>query len=137
MRSMAAASVPAMRAAGRGAIVNVASIHAVATLEGFFPYGAAKAGLVGLTRNMALDYGPWGIRANAVCPGFIDSPWFDKHGTPGTVDFLRQHMASNNPLKAYSTPEDVAGSALFLASPAARHVTGETLLVDAGMHLNG
>ena len=63
-------AVPAMRAAGRGAIVNVASIHASATLPGFFPYGAAKAGLVGLTRNMALDYGPWGVRANAVCPGF-------------------------------------------------------------------
>ena len=72
---------------------------------------------------------------NALCPGFIDSPWFDKLGYPGGAAALREYIAKTTPLKAASTPEDLAGSALFLASPAARHITGETLLADAGLHL--
>ena len=63
--------LPHMREVGRGAIVNVASMHALATLEGFFPYAAAKSGLVGMTRSLALDWGPHGIRVNAVAPGYI------------------------------------------------------------------
>src|SRR5215211_3097520 len=62
--------LPGMLAAGQGAIVNVSSIHAVVTREAFFPYAAAKSGLVGLTRSLALDYGPRGVRVNCVCPGF-------------------------------------------------------------------
>ena len=63
--------LPHMLRAGRGAIVNVSSLHAFATLDGFFPYAAAKSGLVGLTRSLALDYGPHGIRVNVVAPGFM------------------------------------------------------------------
>ena len=125
-----------LEASDRAAVVMSSSIAGVNGGGSSIAYSASKAALNNLTLSLARALAPK-IRVNAVCPGFIDSPWFDKHGTPGTVDFLRQHMASTNPLKAYSTPEDVAGSALFLASPAARHVTGETLLVDAGMHLNG
>jgi NAD(P)-dependent dehydrogenase (short-subunit alcohol dehydrogenase family) len=64
-------ALPHMKRAGRGSIVNVSSLHAFATLDGFFPYAAAKSGLVGLTRSLALDYGPHGIRVNVVAPGFI------------------------------------------------------------------
>ena len=63
--------LPHIREVGRGAIVNVASMHALATLEGFFPYAAAKSGLVGMTRSLALDFGPHGIRVNAVAPGYV------------------------------------------------------------------
>ena len=63
--------LPHMVRAGRGAIVNVSSLHAFATLDGFFPYAAAKSGLVGLTRSLALDYGPHAIRVNVVAPGFV------------------------------------------------------------------
>jgi NAD(P)-dependent dehydrogenase (short-subunit alcohol dehydrogenase family) len=67
-------TVPRMRAAGRGAIVNVSSIHGFTTIDGFFPYAAAKPGLIGLTRTLALELGPAGIRVNAVCPGFTRPP---------------------------------------------------------------
>ena len=73
------------------------------------------------------------IRVNAICPGFIDSPWFDKLGTDTAK--LREHIRNTTPLQTASTPEDIADSALFLGSRASRHVTGETLLVDAGLHL--
>lgn len=127
-------TVPAMRAQGRGAIVNVASIHAVATLEGFFPYGAAKAGLVGLTRNMALDYGRWGIRANAVCPGFtrtrLVQESIDRHADPEAAEAA---MVSGVALGRIADPAEVASTIAFLASDDASYVTGASLLVDGGL----
>jgi NAD(P)-dependent dehydrogenase (short-subunit alcohol dehydrogenase family) len=75
------------------------------------------------------------IRVNAVCPGFIDTPWFGKSMPDDTVDRMRQGVIRSTPLQAASTAEDIAASTVFLASPASRHVTGETLLVDAGTHL--
>jgi NAD(P)-dependent dehydrogenase (short-subunit alcohol dehydrogenase family) len=75
------------------------------------------------------------IRVNAVCPGFIDTAWFEKTMAPESLERLRAGVAASTPLKVASRAEDVAGAAVFLASPAARHVTGETLLVDAGAHL--
>ena len=77
------------------------------------------------------------IRVNAICPGFIDTPWFGKAMDADRVDRLRSGAAAATPLKVASTAEDVAGAAVFLAAPASRHVTGETLLVDAGLHLGG
>ena len=75
------------------------------------------------------------IRVNAVCPGFIDTPWFDDPTSPASRDRLREATIKATPLRAASTAEDVADATLFLASPQSRHVTGETLLVDAGTHL--
>jgi NAD(P)-dependent dehydrogenase (short-subunit alcohol dehydrogenase family) len=127
-------TVPAMRAAGRGAIVNVASIHAVATLEGFFPYGAAKAGLVGLTRNMALDYGPWGVRVNAVCPGFtrtrLVQESIDRNLDPAAAEAA---MIRGVALGRIAEPAEVAATIAFLASDDASYVTGASLLVDGGL----
>jgi NAD(P)-dependent dehydrogenase (short-subunit alcohol dehydrogenase family) len=131
---MAKHVVPAMREAGRGAIVNVASIHSFATLPGFFPYGAAKAGLVGLTRNMALDYGPWGVRVNAVCPGFtrtrLVQESIDRNPDPAAAE---AEMVRGVALGRIAEPSEIAATIAFLASDDASYVTGASLLVDGGL----
>jgi 3-oxoacyl-[acyl-carrier protein] reductase len=75
------------------------------------------------------------IRVNALCPGFIDTRWFSDAFGEEVTQRIRDNVANTTPLKAASTPEDIADAGLFLISDAARHVTGETLLVDAGLHL--
>jgi NAD(P)-dependent dehydrogenase (short-subunit alcohol dehydrogenase family) len=76
------------------------------------------------------------IRVNAICPGFMDSKWF-KGLNQGDMADLRESIASTMPMRMASRPADIAGPAVFLASPAALHITGETLLADAGLHLGG
>jgi NAD(P)-dependent dehydrogenase (short-subunit alcohol dehydrogenase family) len=75
------------------------------------------------------------IRVNALCPGFIDTPWHAKGLSSETVDRVREGTKRATPLQAASTAEDIADAGLFFLSDASRHVTGETLLVDAGLHL--
>ena len=118
-----------------GRVVNISSVLGLRGVPDQPAYCAAKHGLIGLTRSLALARAPRGITVNAVCPGFIDTPWFEKGIPAQTVERMRQGVAASTPLKAASTAEDIAGAAIFFASPAARHVTGETLLVDAGTHL--
>jgi NAD(P)-dependent dehydrogenase (short-subunit alcohol dehydrogenase family) len=98
------------------------------------PYAASKGALITLTISLARALAP-NIRVNAICPGFIDTPWFGRGVAPDRLDRLRASVAAATPLKVASTAEDIAGAAVFLASPAARHITGETLLADAGTHL--
>ncbi len=125
--------LPHMREAGRGAIVNVASMHALATLEGFFPYAAAKSGLVGLTRSLALDYGPYGIRVNAVAPGFVrtrlvqDS--IDRNPDPHAAE---QSIVKAIALRRIAEPVEIANVIRFLASDDASYVTGTTIHIDGG-----
>lgn len=133
---MTRAARPLLEASDRAAVVMSSSIAGVTGGGSSIAYSASKGALNNLTLSLARALAPK-IRVNAICPGFIDSPWFDKHGAPGTTARLREVIAAKTPLQQASTPDDIAGSALFLGSPAARHVTGETLLVDAGMHLNG
>ncbi|MDE2355131.1 MAG: SDR family oxidoreductase [Alphaproteobacteria bacterium] len=117
-----------------GAVVNTASIAAVTGIGSSVPYAASKGALVTMTLSLARALAPR-IRVNAVCPGYIDTPWFGRGMDAERVDRLRQGAAAASPLKVASKPEDIAGAAVFLASPAARHITGETLLADAGSHL--
>jgi NAD(P)-dependent dehydrogenase (short-subunit alcohol dehydrogenase family) len=121
--------LPHMLAANAGAIVNVSSIHAVATLPGFFPYAAAKAGLTGLTRSLALDYGPHGIRVNCVCPGFTDT----RLVRDGVAISGEASMTGAVALGRIADPAEIAATIAFLASPDASYVTGATLLVDGGL----
>jgi len=117
-----------------GAVVNTSSIAGVMGIGSSVPYAASKGALTTMTLSLARGLAPK-IRVNAVCPGFIDTPWFGKGMPQERVDRMREATAASTPLKAASTAEDVAASAVFLASPTSRHITGETLLVDAGTHL--
>jgi NAD(P)-dependent dehydrogenase (short-subunit alcohol dehydrogenase family) len=126
--------LPHMLAGGGGAIVNVSSIHAAVTLEGFFPYAAAKAGLTGLTRSLALDYGAAGIRVNCVCPGFTDTRLvresMNRAADPAAAE---RAMVAGVALGRIASPAEIAATISFLASPDASYVTGATLHVDGGL----
>lgn len=117
-----------------GAVVNTASIAGVTGIGSSVPYAASKGALTTMTISLARALAPR-IRVNAICPGFIDTPWFGKGMPEERVARLREGSAASTPLKVASTAEDVAAATVFLASPASRHVTGETLLADAGSHL--
>ena len=121
-------------APGTGAVVNTSSIAGVTGIGSSVPYAASKGALTTMTLSLARALAPK-IRVNAVCPGFIDTVWFEKSMKPEAVERLRVGVAASTPLKVASKAEDIAGPMVFLASPAARHITGETLLVDAGTHL--
>jgi NAD(P)-dependent dehydrogenase (short-subunit alcohol dehydrogenase family) len=121
-------------AAQPGAVVNTASIAGVTGIGSSVPYAASKGALNTMTLSLARALAPK-IRVNAVCPGFIDTPWFGKGLGQQAAERVRANAAAGTPLKVASTAEDIAVSAVFLASPHSRHITGETLLVDAGSHL--
>jgi NAD(P)-dependent dehydrogenase (short-subunit alcohol dehydrogenase family) len=125
-------ALPLMLEQGAGSIVNVASIEGLQASEGGSAYNAAKAGVVLLTRNMAMDYARKGIRANAVCPGFIATPLLEQvFAMPGLEDF-RRRVADAHQLGRLGRPEEVASAILFLASDEASFVTGHSLVVDGG-----
>jgi NAD(P)-dependent dehydrogenase (short-subunit alcohol dehydrogenase family) len=115
-----------------GSIINVASIEGVTGTEGGSCYSASKGAVVILTKNMAIDYGRRGVRVNAVCPGFIDTPLmratFD---SPGMAP-ARERYRDEHKLGRFGRPEEIAGAALFLASDDASFVTGHALVVDGG-----
>jgi NAD(P)-dependent dehydrogenase (short-subunit alcohol dehydrogenase family) len=117
-----------------GAVVNTASVAGVIGIGSSVPYAASKGALITMTLSLARALAPK-VRVNAICPGFIDTPWFGRAMPAEALERMRAGVAASMPLKAASTAEDIAGAAVFLASPAARHITGETLLVDAGLHL--
>lgn len=117
------------------AVVNTSSIAGVLGIGSSVPYAASKGAMNIMTVSLARALAPT-IRVNAICPGFIDTPWFGKGVGQEAAARVRDNVARSAPLKAASTAEDIAVAAVFLASPGSRHVTGETLLVDAGSHLN-
>ena len=117
-----------------GAVVNTGSIASVMAVGSSVPYAASKAALNTMSLALARALAPK-IRINVVLPGFIDTPWFSKALTPQQVERHREAAAAAAPLKAASTAEDIAAAAVFLGGRASRHVTGETMMVDAGRHL--
>jgi NAD(P)-dependent dehydrogenase (short-subunit alcohol dehydrogenase family) len=123
------AVIPIMEARGRGSIVSVTSISGVFGSPNHSAYGAAKAGLIQLTKTLAVECGRSGIRANAVSPGAIATP-----ATEATMtEERRRTLSETTPLQRPGRPEDIARAVLFLASPMAEYVTGQMLLVDGGV----
>lgn len=131
---MLRAAQPLLESAERASVLMVSSIAGVTGIGSSLAYAASKGALNTMTLSLARVLGPK-IRVNALCPGFIDTPWHDKLMPPEFVERMREGTKRNTPLQAASSAEDIADAGLFFLSDAARHVTGETLLVDAGLHL--
>jgi NAD(P)-dependent dehydrogenase (short-subunit alcohol dehydrogenase family) len=120
-----------MVAQKRGAIVNTASVAGIRGSQGLSAYNAAKHGVVGLTRNAALELAPAGVRVNCICPGIVDTPLVAR--AFGTSEKLREMMHRAHPLGRMAKPEEIARCVLFLASDDASFVTGHALVVDGGL----
>ncbi len=117
-----------------GAIVNIASVHTVATLPAAAPYAASKGGVDMMTRSMAIEFAPYGIRVNAVSPGLTDTQiWNDIQDAAEDAAMARQHWLDNIPLARVQTPREVGNVVLFLASEQSSYVTGANIFTDGGM----
>ncbi len=123
--------VPHLTAAGRGSVVNLASIEGLEGLPSQAAYNASKGGVVLLTKNMAIDYAPSGVRVNCLCPGYIETPMTEVLSMAGFEE-IRETFVAMHHLGRPGTPEEVAAAALFLASEDASFVTGHALVVDGG-----
>jgi 3-oxoacyl-[acyl-carrier protein] reductase len=132
---MIRAVAPGMRAAGGGAVVNVASIAGLFGGGSCTAYGASKAALVNLTKTLARALAPH-IRVNVVCPGFVGTRWFQDRMSPEAYAATLEQVAAEMPLGRAASADDIAGGIAFLCAPEASIVTGESLIMDAGAHLD-
>ena len=127
------AALPHMKEQGHGAIVNVGSLASILGLPHQAAYSTTKAAVLNLTRTVAAEAGPHGVRANAVCPGFTETQLLDDYlEQQGDPERAREAMVEDYPLKRLAEPEEIADAILFLASDEASFVTGHGLVVDGG-----
>jgi NAD(P)-dependent dehydrogenase (short-subunit alcohol dehydrogenase family) len=138
------ALLPGMAARGRGAVVNVSSLAGRSkSANGGLAYTASKAGLLGLTRHLAFDYGPRGVRVNAICPGGVDTPMLRAGGVGAARSSAEAEARATRiaaygwfmPIKRLSTPEEQAAAIAFLASDDASYVNGVSLDVNGGLYM--
>ncbi len=125
--------IPHMQAIGKGAIVNISSVHSHATANGTGPYAAAKGGTTALTRSMAIDYAPE-IRVNTISPGWVMTPLIEQlFSTYDDPQAQQKLIEDRQVMKRIGTPEDIGNAAAFLASEEASFITGTELFVDGGL----
>lgn len=129
------AAAPRMLAAGRGAIVNIGSIVGAVSLPGRASYSAAKAGMEGLTRTLALEWAAQGVRVNAVAPGWTATEMVEAGFVSGKLS--RPAMERRIPMGRLARPAEIASATMFLVSDAASYITGQVLTVDGGITING
>ena len=134
-----AAALPLMRKAGWGRVINIASAHGLTASPYKSAYVAAKHGIVGLSKTVALETAEEPITANAICPGYVLTPLveaqipdtMEKYGL-GREEVIRKVMLERQPSKEFATVEQLGGTAVFLCSDAAAQITGTTISVDGG-----
>ena len=125
----------------RGSIVLISSLGGIEVVPEMCGYVTAKHAVIGLTKSIAHDYGKFGVRANAICPGFVRTPMADAtmaaimHRDGSTLDQAYCDVTAHQPISRPATPEDVAEIAMFLASDAAAMLTGTHMVVDGGSHI--
>jgi 2-keto-3-deoxy-L-fuconate dehydrogenase len=134
MYRMVRTFLPAMIEGGGGSIVNIASVaSSVIAAPNRFVYGASKAAVIGLTKSVAADFVGQGIRANAICPGTVESPSLeDRMRATGDLEAARVAFAARQPMGRLGKPEEIAALALYLASPESAFVTGQAIAIDGG-----
>jgi 3-oxoacyl-[acyl-carrier protein] reductase len=124
------AVLPSLGPGGR--IINVSSLSALnGAGRHAFAYAAAKGGMVSLTRSLANEFAPLGIRVNCIAPGVVTTPFHDRFNTPEALETVRKSL----PLQRLGTPDDIAGVALFLASPMSAYMTGQVVEANGGAHM--
>jgi meso-butanediol dehydrogenase/(S,S)-butanediol dehydrogenase/diacetyl reductase len=138
---MMKAALPHMIAAGAGSIINVASLAGVRAVPSAPAYCATKAGIIHLTKQVALDYGKNNVRCNVVCPGPVRTSMLEGNVEPlekvlqTDMDGVFEKMAEHVPLRCIAAPADITGLFVFLASDDSHFMTGSTLLMDGGVHI--
>ena len=127
------AVLPGMVERGSGSIVNIASTHAFKIIPGCFPYPVAKHGVIGLTRALGIEYAPRNVRVNAIAPGYIETQlthdWWNEQADPAAA---KQATLALQPMKRIGRPEEVAMTAVFLASDEAPFINATCITVDGG-----
>ena len=126
---------PFMKKNGFGSVVNISSIAGKTGIGSSIAYAASKGALNTMTLSLAKALGPE-IRVNTVCPGFIGTGWFENRFGKETYERIKKDQENITPLNKAGTPNDIADSAVFFCLEGSEHITGETLISDAGMHLN-
>ncbi len=129
-RKMIAKSDAAVKKTGWGKIINISSDSAFIPVEGECAYSTSKAGILAFTRVAALEFGKHNINCNAICPGAVETPLLEEAMRKN--NWKREELETASPLNKIGTPEEIAGIALFLASPESDHITGEYILATAG-----
>jgi 3-oxoacyl-[acyl-carrier protein] reductase len=132
---MIRACAEAMKAHGEGAVVNVSSIAGVRGIGSSVAYAASKGALNNMTVSLARALAP-AIRVNAICPGYVATPWFQNRFGDEAFKRITETQAQVAPLKRAADGHEIAKTISFFAGPESRHITGETLLTDGGLHLN-
>ena len=127
-------ALPLMRKAGAGSIINFGSYDGFIADPSLAVYCATKGAVHALTRAMACDHGPEGIRVNAVCPGYVDTPMLQSFfGESGDIESLKRAVRDVHPIRSYGQPEDIANLVNWLAGDEARYASGQLWVMDGGL----